>query len=120
MADTYISPSPEQMAAMRNMKLDGPVFMLNLLRFAGEQGRAEYERYGQAAAPFLGETGASVRYLGNVAATVIGGEEWDEVILVEYPSLDAFFKMTGNPDYPSDIRAGALEDSRLYCTQPAG
>ena len=33
-------------------------------------------------------------------------------------TVQAFFEMTGDPDYPSDLRAGALEDSRLYCTQP--
>jgi len=120
MSDTYINPSPEQIAALREMTLDGPVVMLNLLRFAGEKGRDEYRRYGEKAAPFLQQAGATIRYLGNVEATVIGAEEWDEIILVEYPSTSAFFEMTGNPDYPSDVRAGALADSRLYCTQPAG
>jgi hypothetical protein len=48
---------------------------------------------------------------------VIGPDDWDEVVLVEYPSIRAFFEMTGHPDYPSDLRAAALADSRLYCTQ---
>lgn len=120
MSETYINPSSEQIAALREMSLDGPVVMLNLLRFAGEKGRDEYRRYGEKAAPFIQQTGATIRYLGNVEATVIGGEDWDEIILVEYPSINAFFEMTGNPDYPSDVRTGALADSRLYCTQPAG
>lgn len=63
------------------------------------------------------KSGASIRYLGDSAATVIGGDEWDEVVVVEYPSLQAFFEMTADPGYPSAIRAGALADSRLYCTQ---
>jgi hypothetical protein len=46
-----------------------------------------------------------------------GDEEWDEILLVEYPSKAAFFEMTGDPDYPREIRGGALADSRLYCTQ---
>ena len=50
-------------------------------------------------------------------AKTSGGEDWDEVILVEYPSIQAFFAMTGDPDYPSALRAGALADSRLYCSQ---
>jgi hypothetical protein len=56
--------------------------------------------------------------LANVAATVIGGEDWDRMILVEYPSKQAFLEMSGNADYPSEIRANALLDSRLICTQP--
>jgi uncharacterized protein (DUF1330 family) len=117
MNDTHINPSPENIAALRAMDLDGPVIMLNLLRFSADGGEAQYRRYGAAAMPFLVEAGASIRYLGDVAATVIGGEAWDEIVLVEYPSLQAFFEMTGNPAYPSDIRSGALADSRLYCTQ---
>ncbi len=117
MSETYINPSAEQISALRNMHLDGPITMLNLLRFAPNGGAEAYARYGAAAAPFLQSAGATIRYLGDVAGTVIGGEQWDEIILVEYPSLQAFFEMTGNPDYPSDIRTGALADSRLYCTQ---
>lgn len=117
MSETYLSPSAEQINALRKLDLSGPIVMLNLLRFAPDGGAEEYARYGTAAAPFLQAAGASIRYLGDVAGTVIGGEEWDEIILVEYPSLQAFFEMTGNPDYPSQIRAGALADSRLYCTQ---
>ena len=116
-SDTYIHPSQEQIAAIRGMDLEGPLVMLNLLRFAPDGGAEAYARYGAAAAPFLQRTGAKVRYAGNVAATVIGGDRWDEIILVEYPSKQAFFDMTGDPGYPSELRAGALVDSRLYCTQ---
>ena len=117
MTESYINPSPEQITALSQMELDGPLVMLNLLRFAPEGGAEEYVRYGQAAAPFLQASGATIRYLGDVAATVIGPDEWDEIILVEYPTVTAFFEMTGHPDYPSDLRAAALADSRLYCTQ---
>lgn len=117
MADTYINPSREQIEALAKLDPQGPIVMVNLLKFAPDGGAEAYARYGEKAAPFLAEAGAKVRYLGDVAATVIGGEEWDEVILVEYPSLKAFFEMTQNPDYPGDVRSGALLDSRLYCTQ---
>lgn len=116
-SETYIHPSPEQIAAIRDMDLDGPLVMLNLLRFAPNGGAEAYALYGAAAAPFLQRCGAKVRYAGDVAATVIGGDHWDEIILVEYPSKQAFFDMTGDPEYPSQMRAGALADSRLYCTQ---
>jgi hypothetical protein len=59
--------------------------------------------------------GASSRYLGRVAATVIGGEPWDLVLLVDYPSAQAFHAMVTDPEYPMDLRAEALLDSRLYC-----
>lgn len=117
MSETYIHPTKEQIAAIRDMPVTGPVTMLNLLSFSPEGGAEAYARYAEAAAPFLERSGAKMRYLGNVAATVIGGEPWDLVILVEYPSRQAFLEMIGDSDYPATLRAGALIDSRLYCTQ---
>ena len=117
MTETYLHPSSEQIEAIRDMDLDGPVVMLNLLRFNPDGGAEQYAQYGAAAATHLQSSGASVRYAGRVAGTVVGGEEWDQIILVEYPSKQAFLEMTSNPDYPGEIRAGALADSRLYCTQ---
>ena len=119
MAETFINPSTEQIRALVAAELDGPLVMVNLLRFAPDGGAERYRAYGAAAAPFLNEYGATVRFLGTGLATVIGGEEWDEVILVEYPSKQAFFDMISDPDYPSDLRTGALADSRLFCTRPA-
>ena len=119
MAETFINPSTEQIRALVAAELDGPLVMVNLLRFAPDGGAERYRAYGAAATPFLNKYGATVRFLGTGLATVIGGEEWDEVILVEYPSKQAFLDMISDPDYPSDLRTGALADSRLFCTRPA-
>jgi uncharacterized protein (DUF1330 family) len=115
--DTYLSPNPEQLKALMEMPVEGPIVMLNLLKFRPDGGAEDYAEYGRLAAPFLEKSGATIRYLGDVAATMIGGEEWDEVILVEYPSKQAFLEMTGHPDYPVDARGDSLVDSRLYCMQ---
>jgi uncharacterized protein (DUF1330 family) len=117
MSETYIHPAADQIAAIRDMTINGPVTMLNLLRFNPDGGAEAYARYGAEAAPFLERSGAKLRYLGNVAATVIGGEACDRIILVEYPSRQAFLEMSGDPGYPAALRAEALVDSRLYCTQ---
>lgn len=117
MTNTFINPSSEQITAIGQMDLEGPVVMLNLLRFAPDGGAKSYAKYAQAAQPFLEKVGASVRFMGSVETTVIGGEEWDEVVLVEYPSKQAFLAMIGDPGYPHKMRADALLDSRLYCTR---
>jgi hypothetical protein len=80
----FIDPSEEQLAAVRALEHDGPITMLNLLRFKPDGGRAQYKQYGRAAQPLLERTGASTRYLGAVAAKVIGGEPWDLVLLIDY------------------------------------
>ena len=119
MSETHLHPSSEQITALQAMDLDGPLVMINLLRFSPDGGAAAYAEYGAAAAPFLKDARAKVRFMGSVQQTVIGpsDEAWDEAILVEYPNLSAFFEMTGHPDYPSQLRADALDDSRLFCSQ---
>jgi uncharacterized protein (DUF1330 family) len=114
---SYINPSAEQIAALRELDLEGPLVMVNLLRFLPDGGAEQYGRYAAATQPFLESSGATVRYLGGGAATVIGPDEWDSVILVEYPNVRSFLEMVGRPDYPSELRDAALADSRLYCTQ---
>jgi len=108
-----IDPSEEQLAAVRALGHEGPITMLNLLRFKPDGGRAQYKKYGRAARPLLARTGASTRYLGAVAATVIGGEPWDLVLLIDYPSAQAFHAMVTDPEYPMHVRAKGLLDSRL-------
>jgi uncharacterized protein (DUF1330 family) len=113
-----LHPSADQIAALRDLDWTGPIVMLNLLRFHPGGGAAQYGAYGEAARPYLDRAGAKVRYLGRVAATVIGGEPWDEVILVEYPSKQAFLGMVADAGYREAARhrTAALADSRLYCT----
>jgi hypothetical protein len=119
MSETHLHPSTEQITALQGMDLEGPVVMINLLRFNPDGGAAAYAEYGAAATPFLSNAQATIRFMGTVHTTIIGptDEAWDEAILVEYPTLAAFFEMTGHPDYPSQLRANALRDSRLYCSQ---
>lgn len=117
MTVTYLAPDPDQINTLVDLPLEGPVVMLNLLKFRPDGGAEEYANYASLARPFLEKAGASLRYLGDVAITLIGGEEWDEAILVQYPSKQAFLDMTGHPDYPSDVRRNAVVDSRLYCMQ---
>jgi len=116
MTTAHLSPTAEQRNAIIALDVDGPLVMINLLRFKPDGGAETYARYGQLAAPFLARVGAKIRYAGRGRATFIGGETWDEVVLVEYPSKQAFLDMVGAPGYPSDVRAAALLDSRLYCT----
>jgi uncharacterized protein (DUF1330 family) len=50
---------------------------------------------------------------------LVGKEEWDEILVVEYPSRKAFLNMVQSDEYkvPKQIRNEALEDSRLISMQ---
>ena len=118
--ETYVNPSDTQISQLRSLDLHGPIVMLNLLKFKPNGGERTYRDYMEKANSLLSDAGAQVTYMGRTLSTVIGGEDWDSIILVEYPSLGAFLTMWSSPEYPRDVRSDALEDSRLICTQPTG
>ena len=117
--------------AAANIPDGQPVVMLNLLRYRQQAAYADQqaeplsgrEVYHQRYVPAFGRLasaipGVQVLFLGAVqAGIVIGLEEiWDEVALVEYPSLEAFRSIVESQDYHAKAdphRKAALEDWRL-------
>ena len=99
----------------------GPVVMLNLLRFR-EGGEADYREYGRRLEPFLAELGAEVLYVGDCSTVLVAPpeHEWDAVLVVRYPSREAFSRMVANPAYQeiTGLRTGALEAAVLQATIP--
>ena len=127
-----IEPTRAQLEALAASTDDGPVVMINLLRFKdradgidaadGIRGAEAYARYGAAARPFLEGAGGSLLMATAASESVIGPEEgeWDMVLAVQYPSRAAFLGMISNPAYLEihAHRAAALADSRLIATVP--
>ncbi|MDX1587602.1 MAG: DUF1330 domain-containing protein [Oleiphilaceae bacterium] len=107
-----------------------PVVMLNLLKFRGQaeyedrrtgvSGAEAYREYGRGAIRCIYKAGGELVWSGQPTGTLIGPEEesWDEVLLVRYPSLEAFLAMVESPDYKAIVhhRTAAVEDSRLVPT----
>ena len=99
---------------------EGPVVMLNLLRFA-EGGREQYARYAQALnETFLPRYGAEVLYAGDGSTVLVAeaGQDWDAVLLVKYPSRKAFSDMVADPEYQevTSYRTDALQEAVLQAT----
>ncbi|CDO85819.1 hypothetical protein AWC29_10590 [Mycobacterium triplex] len=116
-----LEPTPEQFAALAARPADAPVVMVNLLKFKPEGGLERYAQYGREVAPHLERAGATVRYLGGAPSVVIGeGEKpwWDAILIVEYPTPQAFIDMVTNQEYLKvhEHRAGALERGDLIAT----
>ncbi len=126
---TFLHPSKDQIAELANSTHEGPIFMLNLLKFReqvdyadGEahapcSGRAAYARYMHAIQPFLKSSGGALQNRWFPKHMIIGPDDkqWHEVFVVEYPSKEAFLGMAMDPDYIEITRhrTAALEDSRL-------
>jgi uncharacterized protein (DUF1330 family) len=112
---------------------DTPVTMLNLLRFRDQaaypatddaepcSGRDAYARYSRQALAHVRAVGGEPVVIAEVLGRFIGpdNEDWDEMLLVRYPSLSAFLAMIGNPDYQAATihRTAALADARLIVTR---
>src|SRR3954467_8483809 len=98
----HIDPSPEQAEAFAaNAAGSGPVFMLNLLRFAEPAGAESYARYAAATGEHLERVGGEIVWAGACADALIGpgAREWDAAAIVRYPSRGAFLEMVGDPGY---------------------
>lgn len=97
---------------------DGPVVMLNLLKFR-PGGQEQYGRYASEVGQMLRERGARVIYAGNAEHLLVGKETWDAVLIVEYPSKEVFIEMISSPEYQSAHRhrEAGLERAVLYATR---
>jgi uncharacterized protein (DUF1330 family) len=131
-----MAPGEANLAAFSALPSDQPIHMLNFLRYRdkaeypaghenaekGWSGARAYEEYGRAIiAPFT-RAGARIVWRGAFGATTIGpaDEQWDDLLIVQYPSAEAFFGMISDPEYQAGAvnRTAALSDSRLYRTAP--
>jgi uncharacterized protein (DUF1330 family) len=126
----HIKPTQEQIMRFAQSPDDGPVVMLNLLKFADraagdgdKSGADSYETYGDQMREIMAQRGIKLLWRGRADSVVIGdddGDAWDMVLLVEYPSRKAFLEMGTSKEYEKagEHRTAALADSRLIaCTE---
>jgi uncharacterized protein (DUF1330 family) len=101
-----VNPTPAQIQALTGSSVEGPIVMLNLLKFrekaAYEDGRdahlsglEAYLRYGAEMQKLVAAGGGRIVFNARAKALVIGDVEdpWDAVALVEYPSPQAFVQI---------------------------
>jgi uncharacterized protein (DUF1330 family) len=124
-ADESIRPTKNHITELLNAPDEGPVVMLNLLKFKSGGGSGEYGKYGDSAVQMVEARGGKVLWMGKVDQTLIGPEadQCDAVALVQYPSRKAFIEMTSTKEYDAahEHREGGLERTRLFaCTTRAG
>ena len=99
----------------------GEVVMINLLRFV-EGGRSHYEEYARAIGPFLAKVGGQITYAGIAGDALVAedGQAWDAIVIVRYPSRQAFSAMVADPGYRAitHLRTQALRETVLQPTTP--
>jgi uncharacterized protein (DUF1330 family) len=92
-------PTREQLEALLADPSEGPVVMVNLLRFE-PGGEAAYRRYAAAMRKLVEGRGGRFLWSGRVTSQVLGsgGEGFEIVGLVEYPSRKAFVQIATSPE----------------------
>lgn len=133
----YLGVTEAAAVALMRRGLQGPVVMLNLLRFrdvadyAASPGIAPPGRISGEAAyrlnmdhtrPFLEASGGSVLFYGCGGPFLIGpeGRGWDAALLVRQASVAAFLAFAQDPAVMAGAghRTAALADSRLLPLVP--
>lgn len=94
--------------ALKALPDDGPVTMLNLMRFrersldGNGSGWDAYLRYSALTIKLIKVRGGTIIWTGNAEAVALGVPDqhrWDYVALVRYPTRAAFLDMMTSPEY---------------------
>jgi uncharacterized protein (DUF1330 family) len=104
--------SRERIEEMMAPGPDGPIYMVNLLKF---KERAEYEDgrdtdltgeeayqiYGRGVSQLLGDYGGEVVFAADVTFLALGQVEdlWDEVAIAKYPNRAALLAMSSSDEW---------------------
>jgi len=107
MNDT-VWPKELNEAFVSSLSDNGPVVMVNLLRFKKHSADGDgsgwnaYERYSKAISSLLKGVGGTILWAGNSEGAAYGDlctKQWEFVVLVRYPSRKAFLDMVTSPEY---------------------
>ena len=94
----------------------GPVSMFNLLNYADKGKYMGYiKAFGESLTP---QYGGTPKIFGEVVASSGEGKAWDDVAIVQYPSIAHFADMLASEEYAAIDRkhkVGALKDTGILC-----
>jgi uncharacterized protein (DUF1330 family) len=123
-----IRPNHDQFVQLMQAPDEGPVVMLNLLKCkekadgGGSTGGQEYRKYGDAAVEMIEARGGKVIWSGRAEQILIGdpNDDWDVVLLVQYPSRATFVEMVSTPEYEQahEHRESGLERTVVVACTP--
>jgi len=116
-----VDPSPDDIRRYIAEDSGGPVVMLNLLKYK-PGGEESYRAYGRAVQDYLPRIGAEVLYAGDCSTPLVAPEgwDWDALLVVRYPSREAFMTMVRDPEYQkvTQLRTESLTEAVLQATLP--
>lgn len=108
-----VTPSdPARIREMAEQGPEGPIFMINLLKFKDKAeyadgratdltGRQAYQLYGAGVAALLPDYGGRIFFVADTTFLSLGQVEdlWDEVAIAAYPDRNALFRMSMSKEW---------------------
>ena len=116
---------------LKEMEHQGPIVMVNLMRFyprsldGDGSGWDAYLRYSALTVPMIKSRGGTLLWTGDAKAVALGepgGNQWDYLALVFYPSVAAFTDMMTSADYETRCdphRRNGCAEHVIICTKEA-
>jgi len=120
-------PTHEQIEAFLAGPMDTPVVMLNMLTFkeradathSGQSGKAAVMQYSRAMKEFVESHSGTYVIAADIDSQMIGegGEHFQFVAIMRYPSRQAYLELAGDPEIANTIgnhREAGLESQWLF------
>lgn len=131
-----VVPSEDQLKGFTEPGHDGPIYMLNLLKFKdqaeyadGRQteltGAEAYAIYGTEVVGHLAKVGGKPMFSASVERLMLGEVEelWDSAAIAMYPSRKAMMEMISSLDYQASSvhrTAGLAGQLNIELVEPVG
>ena len=131
-----VAPTEEQMEGFLEPGRDGPIYMLNLLKFKEKaeyadgretvlSGAEAYAIYGQEVIQHLQKVGGAPMFSAGVERLMLGEVEelWDAAAIAMYPSRKAMLEMISSPEYQASAlhrEAGLAGQLNIELVEPSG
>ncbi|MGI9328664.1 MAG: DUF1330 domain-containing protein [Pseudomonadales bacterium] len=131
-----VVPSEEQLKGFTAPGHDGPIYMLNLLKFKDKAeyadgretdmtGAEAYAIYGAEVVGHLAKVGGAPMFSARVERLMLGEVEelWDTAAIAMYPSRKAMLDMISSPDYQASAvhrAAGLAGQLNIELVEPMG
>jgi len=131
-----VRPNEEQIAGFLEPGPEGPIYMVNLLKFKDKaeyedgretnlSGEEAYAIYGSAVSKLLTEFGGAAMFSASVERLMLGEVEelWDKVAIAMYPSRAAMMDMMRSKkmqEISVDRSAGLAGQLNIECADALG
>jgi uncharacterized protein (DUF1330 family) len=129
-----INPDESQLRTLLSSGEVGPLQFVNLLAYrpraryprqhelasAGLSGAEAYGRYGAIALDHVVRRGGTLALYGDVLHVLIGRSvAWDQMAIMQYPSIEAFVDMIRDPGYQAGLvhRDAGLAETTILVTR---